>query len=116
MHNVPFPPFSVFASFLREISKIRNDPGLYFDNLEYLKWDTSKNKKHVVSAKKTGISEQSGKKCPIHGTSHTLNECRVFKRKRFDERKRYLKQQGICFRCCESSDHKSKECKVLSNA
>ena len=30
-HNVPFPPFSFFAKFLLDLSKVRNDPSLSYD-------------------------------------------------------------------------------------
>jgi hypothetical protein len=29
-HNVPFPPFSLVLNFVKEISKIRNDPSFSY--------------------------------------------------------------------------------------
>ena len=118
-HHVAFPPFGVFANFLREISKIRNDPGLCYDNVDVFKKGGAKgvNIQQSVSARKTGVTQQAeglqDKKCPLHGTNHSLNDCRSFKSKRFDDRKKFVRDNGFCFKCCESSDHKSRDCKSL---
>ena len=118
-HGVSFPPFCFFAGWLREISKTRNDPSLNY---------THETSSHVgargnppggrserrttgptVTAYKTdAVSTQQ--KCPIHKTNHSLNECRAFQFKSLDERKKWLKDHNFCFKCCNSTDHKSKDC------
>ena len=110
-HNVPFPPFSFFARFLRDISKVRNDPSLTYDTpgppRDFAKKVESKQGPHVIT-RKTEVEQL----CPIHKTAHSLNQCRAFKLKPLEERKKWLRENNYCYRCCESSDHKSKECRA----
>ncbi|VDI02926.1 Hypothetical predicted protein [Mytilus galloprovincialis] len=49
--------------------------------------------------------------CPVHGTSHILNECRGFRMKPISERREFLKKNGICFRCCGPKRHLRRDCK-----
>lgn len=44
-----------------------------------------------------------------------MNECRGFKTKGIAERKQFLKENKICFKCCSSDKHKANECKVGVN-
>lgn len=50
--------------------------------------------------------------CPIHKTSHSLNQCRAFRVKSLEDRKKFLRENSYCFKCCESSDHMSRQCQV----
>lgn len=52
------------------------------------------------------------KHCPIHNKPHSLKKCRGFRLKTIEERKAYLKDQGICFKCCSSTSHLARDCKV----
>ena len=49
-------------------------------------------------------------KCPLHKTNHSLNNCRAFRQKSIDERKKWLREKGYCFKCCDSVEHRSKDC------
>lgn len=52
--------------------------------------------------------------CPVHPSAvrlHSLNECMVFSKWTYDKRKELLMSRGICFKCCETTDHLSKDCK-----
>ncbi|XP_039177368.1 uncharacterized protein LOC120298097 isoform X1 [Crotalus tigris] len=51
-----------------------------------------------------------GLTCPIHKFSHSLNDCREFRKKSLDDRKTLLKENRICFKCCDSMDHMAKDC------
>lgn len=113
-HKVSFPPFSYFVSFLNEMSKIRNDPSLYTraNHVDKVKSGITG---RTVSARKTDVLQDntnSSKVCPLHKTNHTLNECRAFKAKPLSDRKAFLKDNNLCFRCCMSSHHKTKQCKA----
>ena len=48
----------------------------------------------------------------MHKTNHSLNNRRAFRQKPFDERKKWIKEKGYCFKCCDSVEHKSKDCKT----
>ncbi len=52
------------------------------------------------------------RQCPIHKKPHALKHCRGFRTKTIKERKVFLKEAGICFRCCSSSKHFAKDCKI----
>lgn len=52
------------------------------------------------------------RQCPIHKKPHPLKRCRGFRDWRtLEERKAFLKESGICFRCCSSTNHMAKDCK-----
>lgn len=61
-------------------------------------------------AGKTG--QEPNKHCPIHNKPHPLVKCRAFRNKLLDERKGFLKDNSICYRCCASTKHMAKDCKV----
>ena len=106
-HDVPFPPFSFFVKFLRDIRKIRNDPSLSYDTFESTRTFVKKS-----VSRKTEVDSSTQSCCPIYKINHRLNQCRVFRSKSFEERKKCLKDNNYCFKCCNSSDHKSKQCQV----
>ena len=53
--------------------------------------------------------------CPLHQLSHSLNRCRAFRLKSLSDRKQFLKENNICFKCCEFNNHKANECRVSIN-
>ncbi|XP_039866234.1 uncharacterized protein LOC120720577 [Simochromis diagramma] len=129
-HDVYFPPFSFFCRFIQDEAKMRNDPSFKstvsgptsypttHDN-HYTRFAKSRppvavhktevNKTHKPSLGST--SEFTNKLCPIHKKPHPLKKCRGFREKTLDERKAYLREHNICFRCCDSSAHQAKDCK-----
>lgn len=50
--------------------------------------------------------------CPLHKMPHPLLECRAFRTKTIKDRKAFLKENNICYKCCSSSTHFAKDCKV----
>lgn len=115
--NVTFPPFSVFVEFMREISRVPNDPSFQYDGLQP---STEKSpfawtKNFQVMTKKTislqKVQEEPDKECPLHHTEHSLNDCRAFRAKPIEERRRFVKENDICFKCCESTKHARKTCR-----
>nr|XP_027238609.1 uncharacterized protein LOC113829610 [Penaeus vannamei] len=71
---------------------------------------TSKLDKFKVTTKKTVVPDEEALKCIIHGTNHSLHECKSFKSKSLEERKKLLKENRICFKCCISKNHLSRDC------
>ncbi len=67
---------------------------------------------HDAPQDKTPSKDDLAKYCPIHNKPHPLRKCRGFRLKTIDERKVYLKEQGICFRCCSSLSHFARDCKA----
>ncbi|XP_063758758.1 uncharacterized protein LOC134877255 [Eleginops maclovinus] len=131
-HHTIFPPFSVFADFIRAEAKMRNDPSFAAAAPSNTpsntppKWEKfpTKSAKTPIAVHKTEVdnpakgdetkgSDNPKKECPIHKKPHPLPKCRAFRAKLLDERKALLKENGICFRCCSSTSHQAKDCKAI---
>ena len=115
-HAVIYPPFSEFCAFVQEMTTWYNDPG--FNPLNFTSPGTNQNlspaggvSRSVVSSRKTEVSHV-GLKCPLHNADHNLRECRAFHKKPLSERKQILKQNHICFRCCDSDQHGFRDCQM----
>lgn len=50
------------------------------------------------------------KHCPLHKKLHSLQKCRGFLEKSIEDRKQLLKEHYICFCCCSSAEHLTKNC------
>ena len=124
-HNVPFPPFSYFVDFVREISKVRNDPGFMYEssantgNYSYQRNKTATYKTEVFSAAETADKgnhvpanqESISVQCAFHHVGgHTLNSCRTFQSKPIAVRKKFLRDKNICYKCCLESTHLARDC------
>lgn len=118
INSVIFPPFCEFCTFLKEMSIMLNDPGLC---MSYTNITNKSDKKQSYSDTKTKLRVNVNKmstvmfvadSCPFHGNtrSHNLNQCRTFKSKSVLERKRYLKDNNICFKCCNANSHNFNTC------
>lgn len=83
--------------------------------------------RNFISSHKTEVSSRSdsdttetpsarpdvSRQCPIHKKKpHPLKHCRGFRTKTIEEHKVFLKEAVICFRCCSSSKHLTKDCKT----
>ena len=125
--NVPFPPFDYFVKFVCQQAKMRNDPSfsLTASSTEPTPMRKSAPKyDSPISVHKTDVSPSTStwanttqknemdvaKQCPIHNKPHPLQKCRGFREKSIEERKAFLKQHGICYKCCASSAHLAKNC------
>lgn len=129
-HHVPYPPFTFFSQFVRSEAKTRNDPSFMIAQTNYsghtkTERPTKYNSKVPVSVRKTGVFSEAtapptgsvekgvidpDRLCPLHNKPHALRKCRTFRSKPIEERKTYLKEKNICFRCCSSTKHRAKEC------
>lgn len=127
-YRVPFPPFSFFVDFVCTQARTRNDPSFAFNAFPTsTQCSVEKTQKYfaksAVTVRKTDVTsensnthnpvkEEPDKQCPIHNKPHPLSKCRGFRGKHFDERKAYLHEHSICFRCCASTNHIAKDCKT----
>lgn len=121
-YQVAFPPFAFFSQFVRSQAKIRDDLSFSFYSSSYL-LTTSRIKhkssgKSIVTVHWTDVSsltldlqsklsekltESLDRQCPIHCKPHPLKKCKAFKEKSIEERRSFLKENHICFRCCDSN-------------
>ncbi len=130
-YQVAFPPFAFFSQFVRRQAKIRNDPSFSFSSLSYLsttsRTELKPSGKSTVNVHRTEVSsptldlqskqsqkriESPDRQCPIHCKPHPLKKCRTFKEKSVEERRSFLKENQICFRCCDLNEHIAKNCRV----
>lgn len=116
IHSVLFPPFTYFCDCVHVMAEVLNDLSFDFDmnTSTYSHGPTLRTTR--VSISKTTVGSMNGREddrvlCIIHKTNHTLDECRVFLHKPFEERKTLLKPNGICFRCC-AAKHLQRNCHV----
>ncbi|XP_056400351.1 uncharacterized protein LOC130294492 [Hyla sarda] len=132
-HRVAFPSFAFLAEFIVDQAETRNDPSFAFLNkrtasspkVEQKPPTPYKERRATVSVRKTEVSPESAvnqedntskkveepdKICLIHNKPHPLRKCRSFRSKTLEERKAYLKDNHICFRCCSSIQHLAKDC------
>ncbi|XP_026005436.1 uncharacterized protein LOC113010547 [Astatotilapia calliptera] len=128
-----FPPFSFFTDFVCKEARTRNDPSFAFSSfgMTTVKPENSPKRythsRNHVSSSKTEITSTSAikptesasskldvdRQCPIHKKPHPLKRCRGFRAKTLDERKTFLRDSGVCFRCCSSTEHVAKDCKTI---
>lgn len=126
--GIPFPPFSVFVNFIHQQAKARNDPSFTISPTTAKK-DKPKNHpgytNQPVTVHKMQVAESSNtsepkvdaadpsRYCSIHKKPHPLGKCRSFRDKLLPDRKQYLKDNSICFRCCASTAHIAKNCNTV---
>lgn len=75
----------------------------------------------AITVNKTDISSPQynkatngdpSKMCPLHNKPHSLQSCKAFRNKQIEERKVFLRKNGICFKCCATTLHLAKDCKA----
>lgn len=116
--------------FVRDKAKTLNDPSfaplLSTSSPSYSKPErlNKSNFKSAVSVRKTEITAPTNthdnnnnikvadpdKQCPLHNKPHSLRKCHGFRAKTLDERKSFLKENKICYKCCSSVDHMARDC------
>ncbi|RXN03515.1 hypothetical protein ROHU_013330 [Labeo rohita] len=127
-NHVPYPPFTFFSQFIRSEAKTRNDPSFMISQAHYsgpTKTERPTRYKVPVSVRKTDVFSEAraaptgsvekramdpDRLCPLHNKPHALRKCRTFRSKPIEERKTYLREKNICFRCCGSTNHRAKDC------
>ncbi|XP_073714092.1 uncharacterized protein [Misgurnus anguillicaudatus] len=126
-NSVAFPPFSVFADFIRLEAKTRTDPSFTIfplvpqdrrdrpDKYRYTSIAVHKTQVKMPETRDATYRIKSvdpHRYCIIHDKPHPLKRCRGFRSKSLEDRKQFLKEHSICFRCCSSVDHMAKNCKA----
>lgn len=129
-NNGYFPPFDYFTDFICNEARKRNDPSFILpcgnSNSSRSDKAASRNYSSKIAVHKTGVSSGKDtdttlperktdgpeKNCPIHNKPHALRKCRAFRAKNLEERKRILKDGGVCFKCCASTGHLAKDCRT----
>lgn len=129
-HYGRFPPFYYFASFVCNEARTRNDPSFAVlsssqPTVKAKSFVQHSAAKFPVTVQKTDLEQGNGsavptmlrqtdpsKHCPIHKKPHPLKKCKVFRAKMLEERKEFLKDCGICYKCCASCSHIARDCKV----
>ena len=127
--QVNYPPFAFFVDFVCQQACIMNDPSFNFiastDTAPWTEKTAWKpNRQREVSVHKTEVSPRAtsdmgepptnngDKLCLLHNLPHPLRKCRAFREKPIEERKTLLKDNNVCFKCCSSSSHIAKYCKI----
>lgn len=105
-NDVPFAPFHVLCDFVREAATTLNDPSFSFE--KYDTWKPNQTPSRKVNVKKTDFTVSPN--CSIHNAPHTLNQCRNFRKKALKERKQILRDNNLCYKCCESTTDVYKSC------
>lgn len=107
-HSVVYPPFSVFATFVNNIAKIRNDPSFIYDTTNSAQQGDGLKRirgtgftKTQISSRKTDVTTES---CPVHGTNHTLNACRQFRTRPLQERKDFIRENWPLFQVLRTKE------------
>ncbi|XP_062610035.1 uncharacterized protein LOC134271839 [Saccostrea cucullata] len=113
-YGVPFPPLTFFIDFVRDMSQMKNDPAFMYESSRTSASSTPKkeNKKDFIVNRKTYVQHETMKRCPIHKAEHSLLNCRQFLSRTPEDQRKFLKEKHICFKCCESTSHGSRDCKV----
>ncbi|KAK3086079.1 hypothetical protein FSP39_013163 [Pinctada imbricata] len=117
-HQTAYPPLSFLGEFLQEMSRIRNDPGFQYESrqprIQKGPCDAKQRIQHIGANKTDTKPQDLPVKCTIHvngGNTHLLKDCRTFKSKKLADKKKILKDNKVCFRCC-NSHHMARDCKV----
>lgn len=121
------PPFEFFTRFICYQAQKRNDPSFALPSASSAPVKPEKAAfKHTrspISVHKTNISSTGSstnnpvkggndpnKSCPIHSKPHPLRLCKAFRAKSLEDRRTFLKERGICFKCCSSTIRLAKNC------
>ncbi|CAG2215534.1 unnamed protein product [Mytilus edulis] len=126
--NVPYPPFSFFVEFISDQASKYNDPGFKFESDQNNNSPQARDKESGRSSQRPRLSARNINvskteiatstegikpiklKCAIHKTNHSLNDCRSLLSKSIEDRRKIIKENGICFKCINSKDHLSRNC------
>ena len=113
------PPFLELLQFIMETTKTMNNPCFNYDTPSA---SVGNARQILVSTKKTDTRDERPERgahgsdsdivSPYHkSSSHTLNDCLVFRRKSEYKRRKFLRYHTICFRCCcEIPPHNFRKC------
>lgn len=109
--KVSFPPFTFFVNFVKEMTKMMNDPSFqptphYPPKKEEPFHATPL--RQPIRVRETDVSSESV--CPIHNTNHSLNHCKTFRAKPIQVRRKFLSDHKLCYGCFNSDKHMKRDC------
>lgn len=120
IHKVAFPPFSHLVDFIYQEARMCGDPSFLLPRTGHAFKTSSR---AFISVHKTEVVKDvssiddtlkakadPAKFCPIHKKPHPLYKCRVFREKSLDDRKSFLKQHGVCFKCVALTTYLARDC------
>ncbi|KAJ8346862.1 hypothetical protein SKAU_G00282630 [Synaphobranchus kaupii] len=109
-------------------ARARNDPSFTTASLSSVSFKKEKppgnyNTRPSVTVRKTDVSAEVTTKVervvddlsrqrPIHHKPHPLKRCRGFRIMLLEDRKKFIKDNNICYRCLASTSHQAKNCHV----
>lgn len=107
--KVSFPPFTFFVNFVKEMTRMMNDPSFqptphYPPKKEEPFHATPL--RPPIRVRKTDVSSEIV--CPIHKTNHSLNHCKTFRAKPIQVRSKFLSDHKICY--VNSDKHMKRDC------
>lgn len=127
-YHSTYPPFSEFVKFVCNQAKTLNDPSFALlltgsAIAPRIEKPFKPNCRTSVAVRKTEVATavdvstdrreiDPDKQCPLHNKPHPLRKCHGFRTKSLDERKTFLKENHICYKCCSSTSHMAKDCSV----
>lgn len=115
-----FPPFKFFAGFVRYEAFKRNDPSFALPNATNspvrpeslsFKGAIKIQKKDIVSTGSNTNSRVKGISDPNRSWRNTWI-LRLHVLEGLDDRKTFLKERGICFKCCSLTTHMVEDCQT----
>ena len=105
-----FPPFSRFVKFVTTEAKIACEPTLQGLTKEPKSFNKTPQQKPSRSLATEAVTKTDVRSCVFCGNNHKLDKCQAFLKKSLQERKDFIKTNGLCFGCMKKG-HRSKECK-----
>ncbi|XP_052762111.1 uncharacterized protein LOC128204746 [Mya arenaria] len=120
-NDVVYPPFSEFAMFVCDMSSMLNNPSFVYeqntqkDNIgkKVKNSRDSVNEGQRIRSYKTevAVAPTDMNTCSYHNVvGHNLNGCRSFINKPFGVRKKYFRDNKLCFNCGLSTNHRANSC------
>ncbi|XP_068505307.1 uncharacterized protein [Syngnathus scovelli] len=76
--------------------------------------EISVHKTDVGAAERSAGAKSPDRQCPIHKKPHLLGKSRAVREKSIKERRVFLKEHRICFKCCTSTKHMAQDCKYTA--
>ena len=101
-----FPPFNDFVNFLIDEDDVANDPvsrAIQSSN------SSSESRKVGNRAFATEMRENTPPACTYCRRAHSLHDCEAFRRQPYEERRRIVQENGLCYGCLLRG-HLSRSC------
>ncbi|XP_030849893.1 uncharacterized protein LOC115927770 [Strongylocentrotus purpuratus] len=114
-----FPSFGTFSSFIEEESNIACDPITSIGSLKEDKPKQDRGKSMRALTMRTSSIQDETKRperksfCIFCRNHHHLEDCQAFVNQPMSERKKFIREKGLCYGCLKRG-HLTKKCRVRS--